>query len=404
MGTISQEATSPILLDDAEGKGVQNTVFGEMTVGQRTDNISVQFQYNLSTRDVTTSSAGTGGTSQANAVAIASTGTGVGDASIISVDSVRYRPGHENVCMFTQQWATPEANTRQKHGILNDTDGFYWTYNGTTFGIAWLDNGAETIVNQSAFNKDKLDGTGTSGFTLDQQKGNIYKISFGWLGASPAFFSVYGGHDKGWILAHVVEFSNITDLPSIGNPSLPLAMSVERTSGTGSNMQMKSSSWRSGVVAGEKEDNSSNRWFAHTRLAFAPTAGAEVAVFTLRSASTFQTVNNHIRVELGVIRFVTDGNKSVTFNGIKNTALGGTPSFTDIDVANSVISVDEAGTTVTGGGRGAATVLGKVDSSRAEVLGTGIIINPGDDFTITALADAGFTGTVSISVRWVEYF
>jgi hypothetical protein len=401
VGGTSEFPSVPVSLTDHGGRSPYNTIFGESVMGMRVDDISVQFQYNNSTRDVNTITNGTGATSNALSMAAVETGTGVGDSSLTSVDSLRYRPGHQTQCHFTTLYDVPEAVVNQKHGLFNGADGVYFGYEGLAFGVFLLEGSSETFIPQTSWNKDKLDGTGPSDEILDPQDLNIYGLGFGWLGIAPITYEVLLGGK--WITVHVIDQTNSQDEPHLQNPSLPLQAFIERTSGTGTSKKVRTSSWRAGVVAGQDESNASNRWFSADVLTFSPTASVEVPILTLRSNSTFQSKTNHVKSELGVIRFVVDGNKSVAFRGTLNGSLTG-DVFGAVDANNSVNSLDTTATAITGGSKGPATVLGKVGEERANVLGTGIVWYPGQDFTVTVEAAAAFTGTVSVAVRWIEYF
>lgn len=396
--------SSPLEVESVgpEGKQAMNTIFGEVTVGTRHDDVSCQFQYNNSTRDVLSTISGTGTTSNADSQAIVSSGTGVGEASIVSIDAVRYQPGHECLTMFTSGFiGTPDANSYMQHGLFSGEDGFWFGYKGTDFGVAMLRGGVETFYPQTAWNKDKLDGTGVTGFDLVPSNLNIYKISYGWLGIAPIFFSVYSGSDNGWVLCHVIDFVNTQSFPHILNPSLPVQAKCSRSSGTGNDLQIKTSSWRAGIVGEENELNSSSRVFSKTVISKIVST-TETPVITLRNNTTFQSKNNQVKIELMVVNFTTDGAKAVVFTGRKGATLTGA-TFNAVDVNNSTMSFDVAATSFTGGTEGAATVLGKVDRARTDVRGTGLVIYPGETFLITGKA-AGTTSDVSVSVRWVEYF
>jgi len=393
---------------DHEGKSPFNTVFGEQIVGTYEDDVSVQFQYNNSTRDITPTTTGTGSITNVDSQIEVHVGLGIGEAEAVSRDSVRYRPGHEMIFMATTMYDVPEANVRQQHGLLDDMDGVSFGYEGTAFGIFFLEGGNEIVIPQTTWNVDKCDGTGDfdtnrSSFNLDPSKFNIYKISFGWLGIAPISFSVYGGVNRGWVTCHVIDQTNVNGEPHLDNPSLPITMRIERTSGSGADLHMHSSSWRASIIGGGKKADAQDRWFSFTDLEFTVVAGAEVPVFTLRNKGTFQGKNNHVAAELGIVRFTTDLNKSVAFTGVVNGSLTGA-SFTDINTANSIMSVDDSATAITGGGKGPETVMTKLDAERSDVRGTGIIIRPGDDFTLTVTAPAGSIGTVSASFRWLEKF
>jgi len=60
-----------------------------------------------------------------------------------------------------------------------DQSGFFFQYDGTTFSAVQRQSGtADAVVNQSAFNLDKLDGTGYSKYTLNPTATNMYVIVY----------------------------------------------------------------------------------------------------------------------------------------------------------------------------------------------------------------------------------
>ena len=403
----AQFPTVPTNPTDHEGKSPMSTVFGEMQVGFKMDDVSLQFQYNNSTRDVTETISGTGVVGNSGSEANLNTGVGVGLASLTSRDAVRYRPGHEMIAMFTTHYDTPEVNVRMQHGLLNDADGVTFGFKDTDFGVYFLENSNETFTAQSAWNVDKLDGSGPSRHLLNPQALNIYKISLGWLGIAPIMFSVYAGYVKGWVLCHVIDLANVSATPHLKNPSLPVKAVVERTSGTGADLHLHTSSWRAGVVAGQAEKGASNRWFSTgATLVLANWTGTTYGhLFSIQSKGTYQGKVNHILSELGVASFATDATKNVEFVGIINGVLAGNTAFADIDTANSVMSVSTGGTVV-GTTSGASTVLAKVEGRRADLLDTGITIHPGDIFSLGVRRAGGgaIVGEASGDFRWVEYF
>jgi hypothetical protein len=388
---------------DFAGRRSFNTIFGEGVVGWHSDNISVMFQYNNSTRDVTPVVTGSGAVTNSNEQAVIGIGSAVGSATLTSLDAIRYRPGHEITSQFTSVYNGAQVGVNQYHGILNDADAATFGTKDGVFGTWFIEGGVSTFTPQSAWTGDKLNGLGTSGFNIDPTKKNIYMVQFGWLGIAPIIYSVYTGYLTGWRVAHVIDRVNTTTTPHLDNPSLPIAAKVTRTSGTGTAADIRTSSWRGGVTSGEEEDNASNRWNAYTTLDASITAGlARNSVFTIKNAATFQGKTNHVVVELAIVTFDNSGNKTVAFFGVNNATLTGNSAYADVDANNSVISVSTGGI-ITAGTRGPATVIKSGGDRRTELLGTGIKIYPGQTFTFEAIA-ATFTGTISLSARWVEKF
>jgi hypothetical protein len=389
---------------DVAGRQAFNTVFGEATVGWRKDSISAQFQYNISTNDVSITSSGSGAGIHSSSRAGATVGAAVGDCVIQSVDSLRYRPGHEVTAQFTSAYVGLQSGVKHYHGVLDAVDGFAFGSKDGVFGIWFISNSGETFYPQSSWLGDKLDGSGAAR-VLDPTALNIYQVQYGWLGIAPATFSVYCGVAIGWVVVHWVDLTNTQSTPHIKNPALPMRMRTVRASGTGTSSAVYCGSMRAGVVSGEEEENASNRWFSHTTLeaTIAGVGGTRYNVVSLSNPTAFQGRPNHVTVELGIATYDNSGNKTLAFYATKGATLTGAGAAVPKDSLNSVISTISGGT-VTGGVQGAGTVVRKDAGLRTELLGTGVLIYPGETLTIEAGAATAFTGTLSNAVRWVEYF
>ncbi len=387
---------------DFAGKRAFNTTFGEAVVGSLNDNISCQFQYSNSTRDVLATTSGSGTTSNANSMAAVNITGAVGSSTLTSRDSVRYRPGHECVAQFTSLYEGAQSGVKQYHGFLNSVDGACFGTQDGVFGVYIIENSVETFIPSSSFSESAYTGLG---FVHDPSKLNLYMVQYGWLGVAPISFSMYMGHLLGWRVVHVHDRVNISTSPHLGNPSLPLAVKVARASGSGSAASVRTASWRAGVVAGEQEVNSSERWFARTQLdlSFAGTANIRYNALTLNNKATYQGKTNHVMLELGIVAFSNSTNRTLAIYGSKGSTLTGAAAAIDVDADNSVCSYQTGGT-VTGGVQGPATIQLNNQASRIDVRGTGILVYPGESFTFEVVGSQSFTGTFSMSARWRELF
>ncbi len=387
---------------DFGGKSQFNTTFGEGVIGWRSDSISCQFQYSNSVRDVLASTSGSGTTANANSMASVNITGAVGSSTLTSRDSVRYRPGHECVAQFTTLYTGAQVGVKQYHGFLNGVNGACFGTQDGVFGVYVIANSVETFIPSSAFSETAYTGLG---FTHDPTKLNLYMVQFGWLGVAPITFSMYMGHILGWRVVHVYDMVNIATQPHLGNPSLPLAAKVSRASGSGSAAAVHTASWRAGVVAGEQEVNSSERWFANTQLDVAPagTANIRYNLLTLNNKSTYQGKTNHVMWELGIVAFSNSTNRTLAVYGTKGATLTGAAAAVDVSTADSVCSFQTGGT-VTGGTQGPATIQLNNQAQRIDVRGTGILVYPGESFTFEVVGSQSFTGTFSMSARWREFF
>lgn len=392
--------------EDFLGNKPMNTIVGEQIVAERTDFVNIMFQYNISDIDVITINSGTGNTTHDNAKALVNTGLGVGRSKLKSKQAVRYITGHEVNCELTADFGTPESGVTQKVGIGDDDDGLIaFGYDGTVFGV-WLRtvSGGLVHISQTEWNKDKLDGTGASGHTITPTSFNIYKITYGWYGILPITFSVYGGEGIGWVLCHCYDVVNETEEPHLGNPTLPVFVDVERTTGTGNNVAIKTSSWRGGIVGKVSDKTTNDRKFTVKTIKTISSAIIR-PLYSLRSKATFQGRENHVRARIGTVTISTDGTKAVEFDVYKQATLtGGT--WTDIDTDNSVMQYNNTADSITDlGDLVGGTVLGKVDRDRINLIDGDVILPlySGEELHFTAQTSAS-TNEVILYFRHIEEF
>ena len=385
---------------------VFTSVFGDLQTGSRNIDVLVQFQYNNATHDVDDDSTGTGSAGNANSMTSVTCGAGVGSGVLESHEPIRYRPGHESFAYFTTIFGTPETGVNQYHGVLNDESGFAVGYQSETFGVIRRTNSIDNFYNSSIGTDeyiaiDKLDGLGVSSFKLDQAKLNIFKISYGWLGIAPTLFWVYGGFQKGWILFGVIDLINKLTTVSISNPTVPVKMEVIRASGSGASVTMKSGSWCGGSVTGQDDDHVGQRHFTRGNKK-SISASTLTNLLTIKSETSFQGKDNHVNSYCSHLSAAADGTKTVEIVLLRNATLGGTPAYTPVDPVNSVMSIDIAGTTVTGGVLLPGLDLGKVEGGKINLEGLGVDIHPGDTITVAALSSGA--SAISVKTSWHEVF
>ena len=142
------------------------TAFGELLTGALDQKISLRFDYNINTRQVSTTTTNSATITQSNSKAVLSTGTTTGsDATLDSRDLLKYNNGLGILARFTAVFTIGVANTVQRIGLGDSTDGFHFGYDGATFGIFRYQNSSKTFTAQSSWNVDVMDGTGPSGVT-----------------------------------------------------------------------------------------------------------------------------------------------------------------------------------------------------------------------------------------------
>lgn len=186
----------------------------------------------------TTATASTGTVTQSAGHLHVATGAGAtGAASITSVQTIDYRPGFEIYVWATAAFTTGVANSFQRVGLYDATNGFFVGYEGTVFGFTTRTGGVDTQVAQAAFNTDTLTGAAGSKFTrngvpeaLNQTFTNLYRIRYGWFGSAIIQLEVFSP-DGEWVLAHIVRQPNTAIAPHTQNPNLPVQIAVGKTAG-----------------------------------------------------------------------------------------------------------------------------------------------------------------------------
>jgi len=261
----------------------------------------------------------------------------------------------------------------------------------------------DTWVAQADWNGDKMDGTGgasnPTGQNLDPTKGNVYQINFQWLGFGLIEFAIEDATTGRFVPVHQVRYANANTVPSLLNPSFPILWSVENTTNN-TNITLKGASCV-GEIEGKIEYLGPTNAIGNSKAGVTTTL---TNIITIRNKSTYQTITNRTPINLLKYSISVDGNKPAEFQLIKNTTLGGTPSYTDISTNTSVIDYDTAGTTISGGQVIDFGTLGATGSaSESGTSTTDIILLPSETLTLAVRASATTTD-VTAAIRWVEDF
>lgn len=391
-----------VTLIDRDGQSGDFSGYGQQITAERRDDILVKFTFSNSSEDVAETITGTGATSNASSQAIVSTGADVGTARISSRRFVSYRPSHDihSIGTFVFPSANIDANTYQYGGLLKTEDAIAFGRSGTEFGILYRAFSVDTFIPQTTWNKDKVDGTGVSGYTLDPTKLNQYRVKFGFLGVAPIILQVHGGLDNGWITVHVIDKANSQTGSIFRNPAFPMAIEVGRTAGSGA-VTVNTGSWAAGVTEG-KHSHAGHRIFAGEK-AKTLVAGAETYIATFENKSTYLGQTNTVSASAVFLSFTTDGTKPVRFRGYSSMTLSTSYNPVDVNTANSVMAIDISSTSFSGGKFEFPVGLATIDSQALDV-GSGhfhLELNPGERFTFTGFSVNA--SDVTLGARWEEF-
>jgi len=378
---------------------LDKTAFGELAVQQPVAEVLIHFPYNLNTDLVNTTVVGSGSVTHSNQFAVISSGAAINSSGRLNSNrALEYNPGIGGLARFTTLFSTPEAGNTQISGIGSATDGFFFGYNGTSFGILYRVNSVDTWILQSTWNTDKMDGTGPSGMNLNPTKGNVFQIKYQWLGFGAIRFYIENQFTGTLNQVHVINYANQNTTVSVNNPSFNFHAKSENTTNN-TNVQMKVPS-----IGLFIEGDRGSVGFTRNAIGFEKSisAGIETNILTIRNKTVYQGVVNEIQIQPDILNFAGDGAKNIVFRLKVDATLGGTTSFTDVRTNNSVVDYDTAGTTVTGGILVLVVPVSKTGQLTISLPLLNQVMVPGRTLTISA--ESVGANDVSAGISWQERF
>jgi len=145
-----------------------------------------------------------------------------------------YQPGKSLLVLSTFVMSPAKANLRQRIGYYGTQNGLYVQLNNSTLSFVErsLVTGTvtESVVNQSAWNVDKMDGSGPSGIVLDIAKAQILFMDIEWLGLGTVRMGfVINGN---FYVCHKFQHANFITSTYITTASLPLRYEITNTGAT----------------------------------------------------------------------------------------------------------------------------------------------------------------------------
>lgn len=152
-----------------------------------------------------------------------------------------YQPGKSLLVMNTFVMPTTHTNLRCRVGYFGVNNGVFFERAGTALRMVrrtyTSGSPVDNVVAQADWNGDKLDGTGSSGLTLDTTKSQIFWQDFEWLGVG----SVRTGFviNGKFIVCHTFNHANILASVYMTTAILPIRYEIENTGSTDGSRTMK---------------------------------------------------------------------------------------------------------------------------------------------------------------------
>jgi len=238
-------------------KSSGSDILGVAVSGTRNNQIEISFFSTFDTAVITNTTTSTGSATIANGHALYATGTGTSaTAKGVSVQTLAYRPAHEEYAYFSAAFTAPtSSNSDQRIGLYDANNGYFIGYKGTTFGVTQRTAAVDTFTARTSWNGDLLTGAIGSAFTragipeaINLAYSNLFRIRFAWLGSASVIFDVFSP-DGAWVTFHTFRIPNSQLNPHVATPNLPMTVEALKASADATNLTVYTACWAGGTTS-----------------------------------------------------------------------------------------------------------------------------------------------------------
>lgn len=399
-----------VTLQTEPADGSNTDAFGRLRISQPYSLFSYQSQYDIGSVLWENSTTGTASVTHLpnESSASLSVGTSNGDKVIRQTKPYfRYQPGKSHLILITAV-INPAANVRKRLGYFDDNDGVFFEHNGSEMRVVIRSSVSgspvETVIPQSNWNIDKMDGTGTSGITIDFSKIQIYFIDFQWLGAGRVRF----GFDLNGILyyCHQNVAANLLSSVYMKTGNLPARLEIENTAASaGSSLKSICT-----AVASEGGYDLDGYTFAHGNGTTPVTVSTRRPIFSIKPSLLLNSIANRTTIIPQHYDILNGGNAPILFEIVYNGTLSGA-SFSSL--SGTAVDYDTAANSISGGtviDMGYLPASGNSNNKVTEAISHNLprhvltLNMAGNDSTILSIVATSTTGSHSVygSILWKE--
>ena len=179
---------------------------------------------------------------------------------------------------------------------------FYFGYEDQQFTFSRRRDGTDYHypIDLRAFNA-------LNGYNFKPTLGNIYKISYGYLGFAPISLEIMKPNGD-WCLLHKIEYPNSYTVTHTTQTFLPVRGEVANT-GNNSNLEARAGSIAAGMVDGGGGNISDREFTWANDETFIVSDSATLVVF--RNTETFNGVSNRVAARLLLVSGANSSNKNL---------------------------------------------------------------------------------------------
>lgn len=391
---------------------LNNDVQGRFRVSSPTSLLQGKFDWDISPLIFRTSTT-TGGAvthSIATATAALTTTTASGSQAILQTRrTFRYTAGHSYRVTLALTPQAKVSNTTKRWGVFDNLNGWFFEQTGTTLRVVQRSNTSgsvvDTQINQASWNLDKLDGTGSSGLTLDETKYNVFVIEYSWHGTGGIRFGIKG--TGGPIYMHEISNFNTLTGPSTRTPNVPVRVEITNTGTSAGGTLTVGAVGLLDEAQTPLDSQIALGYAASSGITKKSVSGTEIPLLSLRSRTTFNGVTNQIPIIPISVSCITLAQVMLLRVRLNATLTGA--AFASVSSV-SAAEFDTAASAVSGGtlvyeiyvdGKG-TTPLQLAEIFAEASLGLDVAGTTSDVLTITGQSTAGGTDTFT-QIAWHEF-
>lgn len=291
--------------------GVASDAFSRLRVSDPVTLLAVQQQYDNNPLLMEGGASGAGVAPTFNsAIRISSlSAAGAGTSFLQSYQYSAYQPGKSQLIAVTFVIGAGVAGVTKDNGYFDSSNGVFFRQNGVTnlqMILRSSTSGApvDTAIAQASWNMDRLDGTGSSGFTLDVTKAQIWfcDLQFLGMGRVRTGFDI----DGVFVVAHEFRNANVLTVPYMQSASLPV-QALLTSAGNAASMQFKCCT----VISEGGYQLTANVAASTPSISITAASGARTHAISVRPKLLFNALTNRASVVLESFELLVTGNSPV---------------------------------------------------------------------------------------------
>lgn len=314
-----------------------------------------------------------------------------------------YQPGKALEIFATFCMGAEQVNTCQRVGYFSTTNGFYVEKDGTTMYLSKRSSSSGSTVNtriaQSDWNVDKLDGTGSTGITLDFTKSQILFIDIEWLGVGTVRMGFVV--DGAFIVAHKFHHANIIDTTYMTTAALPIRYEISNQAAVASSTTLKHIC--STVISSGGYSLTGKSYIAGRGLSYY-TMASTGTYYHLASIRLNSSRLDDIVIPTG-INVLTDSNQNIEFKLVLNATFSSSLTFSTH--SNGAVDTSVTDTAVSSNGTELATnyvinkSAGELNASQLRELQLSRSDSTADVLSLIATGDSPNVKAAG-NITWIE--